>query len=86
MTMNSNIQEAIKMIETHDWNWRYADYGYDSRYDAAKASMKTFVKFVKTIENADVREALRNMWMLLFNCKMEEYNTCKNELLNAYSA
>lgn len=86
MTSNNNIQEAIKMIESHDWNWRYADYGYDSRYNAAKASMKAFVKLVKTIDNVEVRETLRNMWMLIFNSKMDEYNTCKKELLNAYAA
>lgn len=86
MTTNNTIQEAIIMIETHDWNWRYADYGYDSRYNAAQASMKNFVKFVKAIDNAEVRETLRNMWTLLYNSKMEEYRSTKNELLNAYAA
>ena len=86
MTTNSAIQEAIKMIETHDWNWRMADYGYESRYNNAKASMKTFVKFVKTIDNNEVRETLRGMWTLLFNSKMDEYRSAKNELLNAYAA
>lgn len=86
METNNNIQEAIKMIESHDWNWRYADYGYDSRFNAAKASMKNFVKFVKTIENNRIRETLRNMWMLVYHSKMEEYSVCKNELLGAHSA
>ena len=85
MTRNS-ILEAIKMIESHDWNWRYADYGYDRRYNAAKASMQAFVKLVKTIDNAVVRDTLRNMWMMLFNSQVEEYNTCKDGLLNSYAA
>lgn len=83
MTTNTNIQEAIKMIENHDWNWRYADYGYDSRYNTAKADMKAFVKLVKTIDNADVRETLRNMWVLVFNNKMNEYHNLKNQILAA---
>ena len=86
MTQNNNIQEAIKMIETHDWNWRMADYGYDSRYNTAKASMKAFVQFVKTIDNAEVRETLRNMWVMLFNHERDEYNTCKEELLDTIAA
>lgn len=86
MTTSNNIQEAIKMIEHHDWNWRYADYGYEAHYDAAKADMKAFVKFVKSIEIAEVRETLRNMWTLVFNDKMDEYRTRKAELLNAYAA
>lgn len=86
MEQNSNIHEAIKMIENHDWNWRMADSGYDWRYESAKKHMKTFVSLVKTIDNADVRETLRNMWVLVFKNNMEQYNTCKNELLNAYAA
>ena len=86
MEQVTNIQEAIEMIEHHDWNWRYADYGYESRYDAARRSMKNFVQLVKTIENDKVRETLRNMWMLVYYSKMEDYNTCKDELLNAYAA
>ena len=86
MEQNNNIQEAIKMIEHHDWNWRYADYGYEAHYNAAKADMKAFVKFVNGIEITEVRETLRNMWTLVFHGKMDEYKTRKAELLNAYAA
>lgn len=83
MIQSSNINEAIRMIETHDWYWRMADYGYESRYNAAKANMKAFVTFLKTIDNAEVRETLRNMWVLVFHDKMDEYKTLKNQLLAA---
>lgn len=83
MKQNSNISEAIRMIESHDWSWRMTDYGYESRYNAAKANMKTFVKLVKTIDNAEVRETLRHMWVLVFNDKRNEYKTLKNQLLAA---
>ena len=83
MKQGNNINEAINMIEHHDWNWRMADYGYESRYNAAKANMKAFVNLVKTIDNAGVRETLRNMWVLVFNDNREEYNILKNQLLAA---
>lgn len=83
MKQSNNINEAINMIEHHDWNWRMADYGYESRYNSAKANMKAFVKLVKTIDNAEVRETLRNMWVLVFNDKRDEYKTLKNQLLAA---
>ena len=83
MKPNSYINEAINMIEHHDWSWRMADYGYESRYNAAKANMKAFVKLVKTIDNAEVRVTLRNMWVLVFNDKRDEYKTLKNQLLAA---
>lgn len=86
MEQNSNIHEAIKMIENHDWNWRMCDYNYDANYNAAKKHMKSFISLVKTIDNTDVRETLRNMWVLVSQNDMKQYSTCKNELLNAYAA
>lgn len=66
MTQNSTIQEALKMIDSHDWYWRMADSGYDWRYEGAKAGMRKFVALVNTIENEIVRKALRNLWTLKF--------------------
>ncbi len=91
MTQNTNIQEAIKMIDNFDWFWRMADSGYDWRYNNAKAGMRRFVKFVNTIENANVREMLRNLWTLRWEeasndingRKDEENQTRQEELMNA---
>ena len=66
MTTNNKIQEAIKMIETHDWYWRMAEE-FTRHYNNAKASMKTFVTFVNTIEDKAVREQLRALWVLYFD-------------------
>ena len=66
MTQNNKIQEALQMIESHDWYWRMADSGYDWRYNAAKAGMRQFVALVSSIENEIVRTALRNLWTLAF--------------------
>ena len=38
----------------------------DWRYDSAKAGMRNFVELVSTIENSNIRQALRNLWTLKF--------------------
>ena len=79
MKQTDNIQKAIKMIDSHDWYWMMSDYGYESNYNAAKAGMKMFVKFVSTIDNAKVREMLRNLWTLRWEAAREAINGRKNE-------
>lgn len=91
MAQNSNIQEALQMIDSHDWYWMMADYGYESNYNAAKAGMRRFVKFVSTIEDANIREMLRNLWTLRWESARaaisgredKENRTKQEKLLNA---
>ena len=66
MTQSNYIQEAIQMINRHDWYWMMSEE-YTRSYDAAKASMKAFVALVNTISNETIREALRALWMLQYN-------------------
>lgn len=66
MTQNNKIEEAIKMIEAHDWFWMMAEE-FTRYYNNAKASMKSFVKFVNTIEDKVVREQLRALWVLYYD-------------------
>lgn len=63
MTQESKIQTALKMIDSYDWYWRMADTWL---YDSAKAGMRSFVELVSTIENSNIRQALRNLWTLKF--------------------
>ena len=63
MTQENKIQTALQMIDGYDWYWRMAD---DWRYDSAKAGMRNFVERVSTIENSNIRQALRNLWTLKF--------------------
>ena len=79
MTQSSNIQEALKMIDSHDWFWRMSDYGYESNYNSAKAHMKSFVKLVSRIENATIREMLRNLWQLRWESARDAINGRKDE-------
>ncbi len=57
------IQKALKMIDSFDWFWSMAD---EWRYDSAKAGMRRFVTLVSTIEDEDVRKALRGLWTLRY--------------------
>ena len=66
MTQSNYIQEAIQMINHHDWYWMMSEE-YTRSYNAAKASMKAFVALVNTISNETIREALRALWMLQYN-------------------
>lgn len=57
------IQTALKMIDSFDWYWRMADAWL---YDDAKAGMRNFVLFVNSIDNPNIRTALRNLWTLKY--------------------
>lgn len=57
------IQTALDMIESYDWFWRMSDAWL---YDSAKAGMRRFVTLVSTIEDGNVRMALRGLWTLRY--------------------
>ena len=63
MTQDSKIQKALDMIDNYDWFWSMSDAW---RYDSAKAGMRRFVTLVSTIEDEDVRKALRGLWSLRY--------------------
>ena len=63
MTQNTNIQEALQMIDHHDWYWMMSEE-YTRSYNAA---MKAFVTLVNNITDASIREALKALWMLRYN-------------------
>ena len=63
MAQDNKIQTALEMIENYDWFWSMAD---EWRYDSAKAGMRRFVALVNTIEDEDVRKALRGLWSLRY--------------------
>ena len=61
MAQDNKIRTALEMIENYDWFWSMAD---EWRY--AKAGMRRFVALVNTIEDEDVRKALRGLWSLRY--------------------
>ena len=88
--MSDKINEAIEMVKHHDWYWMMEDYGYIENSNRAEAHMRRFVRLVATIDNANVREALRNLWTLDYDHahdniagrETENYECRRNELLN----
>ena len=66
MKTNNNIQEALQIMNSHDWYWMMSEE-YTRCYNAAKASMRHFVKVVNAIDNAAIRESLKALWMLRYN-------------------
>lgn len=63
MAQDNKIQKALDMIDNYDWFWSMSDAW---RYDSAKAGMRRFVAIVNTIEDEDVRKALRGLWTLRY--------------------
>lgn len=63
MTQENKIQRALQMIDSYDWYWRMADAWL---YDSAKAGMRKFVSLVNSIEDGNIRTALRNLWTLKY--------------------
>ena len=63
MTQDSKIQKALDMIDNYDWFWSMSDAW---RYDSARAGMRSFVTLVNTIEDENVRMALRGLWTLRY--------------------
>ena len=74
MTTNNNINEALKIYNYRDWTWQMADDNFSSRCRNAKAEMREFVSLVNTIDDAEVRDALRRMWTLRYKELQASYN------------
>ena len=66
MTQNANIQEALNIMNAHDWFWMMSEE-YTRCYNAAKASMRHFVMVVNAIDDAAIRESLKALWMFRYN-------------------
>ena len=73
MTQDNKIQTALDMIESYDWFWRMSDAWL---YDSAKAGMRRFVTLVSTIEDGNVRMALRGLWTLRYEETSSIINGC----------
>ena len=71
--METTINEALKIMNGHDWYYPMEDYNYIANSNAAKASMRRFVAKVNEIADSTIREALRNLWI-------ENYNEARAEM------
>lgn len=69
MDTKNIINEALQIMKAHDWTWFMADFGYTQYYEGARANMRHFVSVISKIDDAQKRDALRELWTLKY------YNT-----------
>lgn len=65
MTTTEIISKAMKVMDGHDWWWCFADYTHPD-IDYARGSMREFVELVATIQDAAVRNAMRELWVATY--------------------
>lgn len=88
--MTTTINEALNIMDRHNWYYPMEDSNYFANSNAAKASMKRFVAKVNEITDSVIREALRNLWISKYNESRDAMNgnstngyaERQNELMN----
>ena len=75
--METNISKALNLLDNRDWYYMMADYGYASRRENARSEMKHYVRLCNNVEDADVREALRALWIL-------KYKRCEDTIAHCF--
>lgn len=92
--MTTTINEALKIMDGHNWYYPMEDYNYIANSNAAKASMRRFVAKVNEIADGTIREALRNLWISKYDesraamngRSTDGYKEAQNELMNIINA
>ena len=59
-TTVNKIEEALSILNNHDWYWMMCDS--NSAYGYARGSMRAFVELVATIDDAAIVKAMRDLW------------------------
>ena len=59
------INKALATMNNHDWYWCFADYTHPA-IDKARGDMRYFVELVATITDANIRKALRDLWVATY--------------------
>lgn len=62
MSTLSTIEQALSILNNHDFHYFTADSNYKSAEQKSRESMRRFVRVTNTLP-ADVRNLLRNLWM-----------------------
>lgn len=69
MTTIETIQNAISILQSHDFYYQMSD-NYRSAHESAEASMKHFVQVTNTL-TAEMRQLMRDLWVAnydYYNC------------------
>lgn len=59
------INKALEVMSNHDWYWMMSDFTHPA-IDNARGSMRYFVELVASISNANIRKALRDLWVATY--------------------
>lgn len=71
MTTFELINNALKILNNHDFHYLMDDFAYtNGAIDRAHASMRNFVEVTNEI-GGEIRDTLRDLWIATYN-----YSTC----------
>ena len=65
--MNDLIENAINLINSHDWYWTMCDYGYSENLKQAENHRNQFAKVLSLISDNTIYTTLKNMWIANYN-------------------
>ena len=65
MATTETINKALEVLKNHDWWWMMADYSHPAM-DYARGNMRYFVELVATITDANIRKAMRDLWVATY--------------------
>ena len=66
-TTSNKIEKALEIMNNQDFYWKMADYATKA-YNNAYCTMRAFVELVATIEDSAIVKALRELWVVSYNC------------------
>ena len=84
MTTAEIINQAVKMINEHDFFWCYADYEATAR-EAARGHMVAFVELIHKA-STEVCEALKDLWMARHEWAKKNMFEIDREALRVFEA
>lgn len=67
MTTKEIINKALEVMNGQDWYWYLSDYQVAEMKSKAYSTMRDFVELVASINDATIRKALRELWIITYN-------------------
>ena len=61
------INKALEVMNGQDWYWYMSDYQVSEMKDKAYSTMRYFVELVASINDATIRKAMRELWIVTYN-------------------
>lgn len=77
MSEQEKARNAFERCIYHDREWQYDDHN-QARYDA-QLNMRRFVALINALEDADLRNDLKDLWMAMVHYS-DEYDAMKEAM------